>query len=280
MKTVAVIYMTLLILTLCGCQKNDAGGTTTGNPLVGFTMTGSSGAATVALNKSINIFPLLQSFLNKAVALPPPMLQDSVGTTISLNEAWISVKQVEFKASETVAVGEIDGDSVSFQDPTAVNLIASSPQFFGQVRINTTSLRRVKMQLHNVDVLPANAPLALTNKSIYWKGSVSTRQFTFSTTEGYEYELAGPNGVPLAENSNILLSIKIASLFKKIDMTAVTDGADITKDTRVPATNPCPLINGSAVDIYTCFIDGLKTESNLGRDDANDGELTGDAAIK
>ncbi len=280
MKTVAVVYMTLLILTLCGCKKNDAGGTTTGNPLVGFTMTGSSGAATVALNKSINIFPLLQSFLNKAVALPPPMLQDSVGTTISLNEAWISVKQVEFKASETVAVGEIDGDSVSFQDPTAVNLIASSPQFFGQVRINTTSLRRVKMQLHNVDVLPANAPLALTNKSIYWKGSVSTRQFTFSTTEGYEYELAGPNGVPLAENSNILLSIKVASLFKKIDMTAVIDGADITKDTRVPATNPCPLINGSAVDIYTCFIDGLKTESNLGRDDANDGELTGDAAIK
>ena len=243
-------------------------------------MTGSSTAATVALSKQGIHFPLFFNFISRAVALPPPLLYDSAGVNISLNEAWISVKQVEFKASETTAVGEISGDSVSFQNPTAVNLIASNPQFFGQIRLNTSTLRRIKMQLSNVDVLPSNAPAGLLNKSVYWKGTVGTRQFTFSTTEGFEYQLAGPNGVVLNENSNILLSIKIANLFKKINMAAVMDGVVITKDNRVSATTPCPLINSSAVDIYTCFLDGLKSEANLGRDDGNDGELSGDAAVK
>ncbi len=278
MKNVLTIYIALFILILSSCQNNSAGGTTTGNPLVAFTMTGSSVPTTVALNKIR--FPLLSALFNQAIALPPPILKDSTNTPVSLNEAWISVRQVEFKASETAGVGEVPGSSVSFLDPVAVNLIASNPQFFGQVRIITSTLRRIRMQLHNVDVLPANAPAGLINKSIYWKGSVGVRQFTFSTTEGLDYELAGPNGVALTENSNILLSIQVANLFKKMNMTAVTDGMNINKDNRVPVANPCPLINSSATDIYTCFIDGLKTESNLGRDDANDGELIGDATVK
>lgn len=109
---------------------------------------------------------------------------------------------------------------------------------------------------------------------------MGTRSFTFTSTEGYEYMLGGPNGVPLSENSNILLSIQIANLFKKINMASVVDGAVISQTTRVPATNPCPLINTSALDLYTCFKDGLKTESNLGRDESNDGELAGDITVK
>ena len=143
-----------------------------------------------------------------------------------------------------------------------------------------STLRRLKMQLSNVDILPTGAPAGLQNKSFYWKGTVGLRNFTFTSTEGYEYELSGPNNVSLFENSSILLSIQIANLFRKINMSAVTDGAQINQTTRVPATNPCPLINASAADIYTCFKDGLKTESNLGNDQANDGELTGDVTVK
>ncbi len=277
MKTVVTIYLALFLIVLCGCKKNDAGGTTAGNPLVSFSMAGSSAPATVALNNMK--LPLLGAFLNHAVALPPPVLKDSTNVAINLNEAWISVKQVEFKSTETVSAGEVDGDSVSFETPTAINLIASTVQTFGQARVGS-SLRRIKMQLHNVDVPPSGAPAGLLGKSFYWQGTVGVRSFTFTSTEGYEYELAGPNGVALSENSNILLSIQIANLFRKIDMSNVTDGAVINQNTRVPATSPCPLINASAADIYTCFKDGLKTEANIGNDDANDGELAGDQTVK
>lgn len=198
---------------------------------------------------------------------------------INLNEAWISVKRVEFKSTQTAAAGEISGDSVSFDAPMAINSIASTVQSFGQARIGA-SLRRLKMQLHNVEVLPFGAPVKLFGKSFFWKGTVGAKNFTFTTTEGYEYELAGPNVVILNENSNVLLSIQIANLFKKINMTNVMDGNVISPGFRVPATNPCPLINASAADIYTCFKDGLKSEANLGKDESNDGELAGDTTIK
>lgn len=279
MKNVTNIYASLFLITICGCQQNDVGGTTTGNPLVNFTMAGSAAPPTVAINKHNIKFPLLAGIINQAVALPPPVLVDSTNASINLNEAWISVKQVEFKSTQTPGAGEISGDSVSFQTPTAINLIASMPQSFGQARIGA-SLRRIKMQLHNVDVLPAGAPAGLFGKSFFWKGTVAARNFTFTSTEGYEYELAGPNGVALTENSNVLLSIQIANLFRKINMTNVVNNAVISEGSRVPATNPCPLINASAVDIYTCFKDGLKTESNLGKDDNSDGELAGDSTVK
>ncbi|MBC7742288.1 MAG: hypothetical protein H7061_08825 [Bdellovibrionaceae bacterium] len=280
MKTVIKRFTALILLTLCGCQKSNSGGTTSGNPLVSFAMAGSSAPATVAMNKPNFKFPLLAAIVNQAVALPPPMLRDASNATISLDEAWISVKKVEFKASETPTAGEVSGDSVSFENPMAVNLIANNLQSFGQVRIGSDSLRRIKMQLHVVDILPSGAPVGLQNKSFFWRGRVGVRNFTFTSTEGYEYQLSGPNGVILGENSNILLSIQIANFFRKINMTAVVDGTEINQSTRVPATNPCPLINASATDLYTCFKDGLKTESNLGNDGSNDGELSGDPVVK
>lgn len=280
MKTLITIYLALFILTICGCNKNDAGGTTAGNPLISFSMAGSSAPTTVVFNKLNIKFPLLAAVLNQAVALPPPILKDSTNAAVSLNEAWISVKKIEFKATQSAVPGEVSGDSVSYETPTAINLIASNLQSFGQVRIGSTLLRRIKMQLHNVEVLPSGAPVGLQNKSFYWVGSVDGRNFTFTSTEGYEYELSGPKDVVLAENSNILLSVQIANLFKKINMTAVTNGTEINQNNRVLATNPCPLINSSAVDIYTCFKDGLKSESNLGEDVSNDGELAGDETVK
>ncbi len=282
MKTALTIYVALFVVLLCSC-KNDAGGTTAGNPLVSFSMAGSSAPKTIALN---NVkLPLLGGLFRQAVALPPPVLKDSTDAAISLNEAWISVKKVEFKSTEVPGAGEVSGDSVSFETPTAINLIASTLQSFGQARVGA-SLRRVKMQLHNVAGRPSGAPLGLEGKSIYWTGTVGAvgmlpaRSFTFSSTEGYEYELAGPNGVALTENSNVLLSIQIANLFRKIDMAAVPDGYVINQDTKAPGGVPCPQINASATDVYTCLKDGLKSESNLGKDEANDGELAGDGTVK
>lgn len=280
MKNMLIIFLALFILQLFGCKQNEAGGTSTGNPLVSFTMTGSAAAPTVAFLKPGKKFPLLAALQNFALALPPPVLVDSTSAPVSLDEAWIVVKEVEFKPSTSGVIGEVDGDSITFYGPKVINLIASNFESFGQARVNTSTLRRIKMQLHNADVLPSGAPVELQNKSVYWKASVAGRQFTFLTTEGFEFELGGPNGVILSENSNILLSIQIANLFKKMNLSTVPNGAAISQSNRVPAADPCPLIKPSAADIYTCFTEGLKSESNLGRDDGNDGELSGDATIK
>lgn len=279
MKNMVIIFMALFILQLFSCQKNEAGGTTTGNPLVSFTMTGSAAAPTVAFLKPGKKFPFITMLQNFALALPPPVLVDSTSSPVSLAEAWIVVKEVEFKPSTAGVIGEVDGDSITFVGPKVVNLIASNIESFGQARVSTSTLRRIKMQLHNADVLPSGAPLELQNKSVYWKGSVGGRQFTFVTTEGFEFELGGPNGVVLSENSSVLLSIQIANLFKKMNLSTVPNGAAISQSNRVPAIDPCPLIKPSAADIYTCFTEGLKSEANLGRDDGNDGELSGDATV-
>lgn len=275
------IVLAILALILGGCQKTSEGGTTTGNPLVNFKIAGSSSPATVAFHRPHFISPWFYEILKPAMALPPPSLRDSNGTTINLNEAWVVVKEVEFKPTESTGVGEVDGDSISFTGPYVVNLLAPNPEALGQVRIPTATLRRVKMKLHNAGSLPNTAPPALLNKSIYWKGSIGGHNFTISSQEGYAYELAGPNGVNLTDNSNVLMSIRVANLFKKMNMSGITTATDIDQINRFVTANPCPSIDASAQDLYTCFTKGLKSEANLGRDNNGDDELgSGDDSVK
>ncbi|MEK2647085.1 hypothetical protein [Bdellovibrio sp. BCCA] len=279
MKRILLVLLPLMV-GLGGCQKTSEGGTTTGNPLINFKITGSSSAATVAFHRPNFVSPWLYEILKPAMALPPPSLVDSNGVTINLSEAWMVVRSVEFKPSETPDAGEVDGDSVSYEGPYVVNLLTATPESLGQVRVPTSTLRRIKMKLHNADSLPNTAPPALLNKSIYWKGSISGHDFTISSREGYEFELAGPNGVTLSDNSNVLMSIQIANLFKKMNFSGITSTTDIDENNRFPTANPCPSIDSSATDLYTCFTKGLKSESNLGRDDNGDDELSGDDSVK
>lgn len=265
-------------LFLGGCY-NTSGGTSTGNPLVAFKMTGSSQPATVAFNRPNYFSPWLYEILRPAMALPPPTLQDSTGLTINLTEAWIVVKEVEFKASETREAEEVDGSEISFTGPYVISLLAPNPESFGQARV-PAMIRRIKMKLHNADILPSTAPVELSGNSIYWKGVVNGHAFSLSSSTGYEYEIAGPNGVSLTDNTNILMSIRIADLFKKVDLSGITTATDISDSNRVPATSPCPTIDASAADLYTCFTKGLQTESNLGNDDDGDDELSGDSTVK
>lgn len=275
----SLIYL-LCSLILGGCNTNS-GGTSTGNPLVSFKMTGSSQASTVAFFRPNFVSPWLYEILKPAMALPPPTLTDSGGLTISLSEAWIVVKEVEFKATEAKEVDEVDGSEVSFTGPFVVNLLATNPESFGQARIPSSTIRRIKMGLdNNATTLPNTAPPALSGKSIYWKGVVNGHDFTFASTQGYQYELGGPNGVSLTDNSNVLMSIHTADLFKKINLSAITATTDISENNRVTATNPCPTIDASASDLYTCFTKGLQSEANLGKDDDGDDELSGDSTVK
>lgn len=280
---IQMIVVGILFFASAGCQKSD-GGTTTGNPLVSFKMTGSSAAATIANHRPQFFSPWWAAVLMPAWALPPPLMVDANALNVTLDDAWMVVKEVEFKQSELAEAGEVDGDEIAFTGPYVVNLLSSTPESFGQVRSSTGTLRRMKMKLHNASSLPSNAPPALAGKSIYWKGSVNGHAFTISSSEGYEFELAGPKAVTLSDNDSVLMTVHIANIIKKLnlaDIAASGSQVDISENSRVTTSAaPCPTIEPSATDLYTCFNSGLKLESNLGRDDNGDDELSGEDTIK
>ncbi len=93
-----ILFSTALIslLTFYSCTKSD--GTSTGNPLVAVTMTGSTANA-IASIQSQNKYPWL---LNQAYALPPPSnMLDLVSSTVTVSQFWFNISEIELKSNET-----------------------------------------------------------------------------------------------------------------------------------------------------------------------------------
>lgn len=67
----------------------------------------------------------------------------------------------------------------------------------------------------------------------------------------------------------MLIVIRMADLFKKINLSSIVAPTDIHAGNRVNVVNPCPLIDASANDLYTCFRKGISTEGNFGKDDGD-----------
>ena len=121
-----------------------------------------SGQNAVAQTNSQKFFSL---FLPSAIALSPPLLVDSTSLSVSLSEAWIVIKEIEFESQEVSDGAEVDGDEVELQGPFYVDLLSNAPISFGNVSVPETGIRRIKMKLHEADSLPASAPVGLTSKS-------------------------------------------------------------------------------------------------------------------
>lgn len=271
------ILLTILILMVyIGCQKSE--NTTTGNPFVSLAVTSSSANATVAKLRH-NLIDLL---IPKAFAYPPPAtLLDAAGNTVVIQSAWISIEKIEFKQLELADVGEVDGTDVEFQGPYSIDLLSTTPSPVDAGRVSLGQLRRIKIKLARVAVLPAGAPAGFLNKSIYISGTVNGNGFSYSTQDETVAEIAGPQLVSAVENSTLLLELQAANLIKKINLTSIAVPTDIDDANRVAAANPCPNIDVSASDLFTCFRKGFETESNLGRDDDNDFRLDlGEETVK
>jgi hypothetical protein len=121
--------------------------------------------------------------------------------------------------------------------------------------------------------LPVGVPGELTNRSIYLRGGVNGHQFTFVSDDGAEIRIAGPKGLALDGNSDILISIRLAEIIAKIDMSAVNADMEISPVNRVTATNPCQTLDASATDLYTCFRKGLEAEAKMGKDSDHSHEI-------
>ena len=264
MKKIIVFTIALSLLNAC-----SSSGTSTGNPGVTVTVSGSSQPATVAtLN---NWKKILDIFIPSAVAAPPS-LQDSGSLPILLSEFWTTIGEIEFKATEAADGNEVQGSEVVLTGPYTVNLLETNTPPLGTATINYNQVRRIKTKLMQAESLPSGAPSAITGKSIYIAGTVNGVNFTFSTTEETELTVGGPNAVNVSSGDNFLLQLQIANLFKLIDMSMIVSSTDISDTNVVPASNPCPSIDPSANDLYRCFRKGMETEANFGRDNG-DGEL-------
>jgi hypothetical protein len=248
-----------------GCSDKSAN-TTTGNPLVGLAMTGSSSVSTVLHRHQ---FKFLDIFISRAFAYTPPFsMFDLNGNSVTLQKTWINVGEIEFKTSEVPETSEIDGLEVSFQGPYAIDLFASTPQILGLNSLSMSAVRRIKVKLIKATSLSSGAPAELTGSSIFISGQVNGVNFSFSTTEESEMQISGAQGINPQNNKTLLLELKTANLIKKINLSSITTATIIDDSNRATTmSNPCPLIDSSAQDIFTCFRKGLETESNLGRDD-------------
>lgn len=281
MRLFIVTLILISSLIQLGCQPSNTSGTTTGNPFVAFTITSSSQAATVVWNKlRNNLEKFAALFIPTTQALPPPnSIYDSSGLPITINQAWMVIENIEFKDSETNTGN--DGQEIEFAGPYAINLLENNPSPIGSAQLFYSSLKRVRMTMHKLDFIASGAPAGLLNNALYITGSVNGISFELSSDEGVDFEVSGANAISPTQNSELLMTIRIANLFKKINLSSITSNTSISNANKVNASNPCPNINPSAADLYTCFKDGIKSEANFGIDYGGDHELdTNDDSVR
>jgi hypothetical protein len=264
MSKLMMSVSTLLCLASCNLAGNSS--VTTGGVTTGLKMTG-SGQNAVAQTNYQKLFSI---FIPTAVALTPPPLEDSTGSSVNLNEAWVVIKEIEFEAQEVADGNEQDGNEVEFEGPYFVDLLTDAPVSFGDASLPVSGIRRIKMKLHEAESLPAEAPLGLNGKSIYFSGSINGANFTYAADDSTELEIGGPSAILPNSAKDMLVVIRMADLFKKIDLSSISSSTDIHSGNRISAVGACPLIDASANDLYTCFRKGLSTEGNFGNDDGDD----------
>lgn len=269
MKNKNLLNVVVTLLTFISCQQKSDN-TTTGNPFVSLAATSSANNATVAKFKP----SLLDFIMPKALAYPPPpTLLDAAGNTIVIQSVWVNFGKIEFKYDEIASGSEVDGDSIEFSGEYAVDLLSNTPASFVSGPISLSQLRRIKLKLIRLPILPIGAPTGFLNKSIYIQGTVNGNTFTYSTEDESFIEIAGPQIVSAISNSTLLLELQVANLIKKTNLSAIVTTTNISDINRVSVANPCNAIDTSASDLFTCFRKGIETESNLGRDDDGDFQL-------
>jgi hypothetical protein len=261
----------LPLLTACPGTRtgNPEEGETT--PPAGIVVTGSSQPATVAWAP---LQRLWDAFVKTAWALPPPALEDSQGSAITLSQAWIVLDEFEFDVEEAG-----DGqEDIELRGPFFVDLLDETPASLGNLNLAEVGYRRVKFKLFVAEpgTLDPEVPAPLEGNSVLIVAQVAGKDFNVEIPEDTDFEVAGPNAVVPKSGTDLLITVKVADLFKDIDLSAVTDGDVIDGETKIDAVNPCPNIDAAADDLYTCFRKGLEHASDLGRDDDGDGDLDDD----
>jgi len=276
------VALTAGVISTFGCaQKANNSSSTLYS--TSFSMSGSA-QKTVAIHNSVE--KLMSLLMPQATAAIPTNLLDSQNTPVTLDTAWIVIKEIKFKAAETA--GEESEDEASegseFKGPYFVDLLSAQPQVLDTQAIPAKVYKRIEMKLEAAENdsslgWPTTAPAGLANKSMYISGTFgSATPFSFSSADGTEFKVSGAGGIQPEEGQNILMSIRFADIIRKIDLSALAGSADknITDSNRVSATDPCPTIEQGLSDLFTCFRKGLENEADIGKDSDGSGEIESD----
>ena len=273
------------VLVLSACSDRSSTVST------GFVVSASQQETTVAQSPLESLWNLL---VERAFALVPEGLKDKSGKDVTVSDAWIVLKEIQFKseedatdAEETADAASSDSDSssdgtVSFKGPYVVDLLSEAPSPLAEGSVPSTGIRRVKMKLHKAtgnDELPADAPAELENMSVLLRGSVDGHAFSFLADETTVFQVAGPDAVEPQSGRSLVVAFGFNQLFDRIDLSAITADTEITADNRVSATDPCPEIENNAQDLYTCFRKGLELTANFGVDENDDGDLSSEEPV-
>lgn len=278
MKSSLILGISVIGLCMVGCKAQNQPATQSVS--TSLFMTGSGNNAVVDMKKKNNHF--LDLIFPTAVALTPPLITDANNSSVNLNDAWIVIKEIEFKTSEIASASESNqSKEIELNGPFFVDLLSNAPVSFGDVVVSPdVGIRRIKMQLHKTSSIPNYAPLGLSNNSIYLSGAVAGVAFTFSAVDSTEFEIGGSNPIFPNSSKDLLAVIRLSNMFSKINMASITSSTDISATNRVVASSPCPLIDSSSNDLYTCFRKGLSHESNFGNDDGDKDLDSNDQTVK
>lgn len=265
-----VTFLTFIFSTL-SCQKKE--GTTTGNPLVSLKITSSLNSTPVAIH-SLKEW-LKKLIIPESIAALPPTMTDVVGNAVTLDQGWIVIKEIELEETEIPGVDEVDGNQILFNGPYVVDLFSTQPSVIGDISLNMTSIRRIKMKLHRIEALPASAPEGLNQNSLYFHGIVGATHFSLTSTDGSEFSIGGAKALNVHDNMNLLLSIRIIPLINKIDLTPLLSQSSgvIVSDSNPISGSSCPTIDASSTTIYDCFRKGLEKQGDLGEDTDSSGDI-------
>ncbi len=102
--------------------------------------------------------------------------------------------------------------------------------------------------------------------------------FTYVTDDTTDFQVYGENAVYPESGKKLMVTFRIADLFKQIDLSAITADTDISATNRVNAVNPCPTIHASATNLYTCFRQGMNQAAKFGKDNGDD-DLSDDESV-
>ena len=269
MKNSLTLMVTTLslsaLLTSCNTQNAPSNSTVS----TGFSITG-SGQDTVVKS---DMEKLLSLFVPSAYALTPPPLIDANGESVTLDEAWIVVKKIEFHTREQDS-GQDDnqsfgGDHPKLRGPHFVNLLSDEPTTVEGATLPASGVKRLKMELHKSMTIPDDAPEGLRGNSIFLSGMSHGIAFSFASSESSEFKIKGPHAVKPEASKKMMAMIKIAGLFKHIDLSVITEPVHISTENRISAENPCPLIDQQAQNLYTCFRKGLESHARFGKDNGD-----------
>lgn len=246
----------LLLVGLNACR-----GTSSGNPpKTNIAVTATSQALPVASNF------FLEFFFPAAWALPISGVVDSQGNSVSVSEAWLSLKNIRIDFE-----GDASCDDSRLVGPFVIDLLSNSATLLSEVQLDS-QVDEVRWDLEKVasGELPSGAPAALEDNSFLIEARVNAmNSFTFLSDESTSMRFE--NEAFAATGSNLVVNILLKELFSKIDLDTIVDGEEISSaNPHATAGSACPDINPSSNNLYSCFREGLENISVLGRDDNGD----------